>query len=254
MAYPQIDIYDTDADDWETCDILGVGSADGTTLIPVEILNLDSTGPANITSAASKVVDFENQTYGTIFNVHSGATIGTSYAHSGTYGVRLVPDPSTGIASLTSSGGSFPSGYPWVSFSMWFRLVTLPPSSDTYMNLFEIGNTVPAAPKSQFTVFFNNNTIMTDFNNTETMQVAPSIDTNWHHIEARVCFGSTSYIAYIRYDGDTPITHISPENKTPATASVLWIHYPDVAVDYTMDVDDILLSTGSTDQGWLTAS
>ncbi len=254
MSYPQVDVYDTDTNDWMACDILGVGSRDGTWLVPVELITTNTNAGDGTTSIADYVMNFEDQGYG-ILNIHSGATIDAAYAYSGTYGCRLVPDISTGIASLTSSGGNFPGGKAWVSFSMRFRLVTQPSPSDTYMNLFELGNSVPAAPKSQFTVYFDNNALIADFNAGEVATVAGSLtDANWHKIEARVYFGATTYTAYIRFDGGTVLVHNSANNKTVATAEVLWIHYPNVAVDYTMDVDDVLLTTSNSDPGWLVAA
>ncbi len=252
MSYPQIDVYDETITDWQTCDILGVGSHDGTWLVPVELIAAEATAtvPTDPSSVAAHAVNFDTQAYG-IFNVHSGTTLNAAYAHDGAYGCRLTPDPGTGITSLTSSG-SFPGGKRWVSFSMWFRLVTLPGSSQAYMNLFELGNSVPVAPKSQFTVFFKNNALIADFNAGEELTITgPLTDTNWHRIEARVDFGSTTYTAYMRLDGGATLVHTSANNKTSATAEVLWIHYPNVAVDYTMDVDSVLLTTADSDPGWL---
>lgn len=250
MSYAQIDTYDNTTNTWQLCDILGVGSHDGTWLVPVELLSTPGDTGEEATTIADYSVNFDSGQFG-IFNVHSGATLSAAYAHSGAYGCRLTPDPGSGITSLTSSG-NFPGGKPWVSFSMWFRLVTIPDPSGTYMNLFELGNSVPAAPKSQFTVFFNNNALIADFNAGENLTITGSLtDTNWHHIESRVHFGATTYTASIRLDGGNVLTHTSANNKTPATAEVLWIHYPNVAVDYTMDVDDVLLTTSTTDPGWL---
>lgn len=250
MSYPQVDVYDEAAADWEVCDIIGVGSHDGAWLVPVELLTVRAGDADGSSSVADYAVNFDTQSYG-IFNVHSGAVLDAVYAHDGAYGCRLTPDPGSGITSLTSSS-NFPKGKSWVSFSMWFRLVTLPSAADTYMNLFELGNSVPAAPKSQFTVFFDNNALIADFNAGENMTITPSLtDTSWHRIEARVYFGATTYKAYIRFDGGTEMTHTSANDKTPATAEVLWIHYPSTAVDYTMDVDSVLLTTADSDPGWL---
>ena len=130
---------------------------------------------------------------------------------------------------------------------MWFRLVTLPKATDTYMNLFEIGNSVVTTPKSQFTVFFRNNRLTCDFDYNETMDIGPvPVDGGWHQLQVIVFYGATSYIAEVSYDGGFAQTLTSANNKTPATVKQLFIHYPGTAVDYTMDVDDILMSTAAT--------
>lgn len=244
MTYPQVDVQTGTG--WSTCDILGYGA----NLDPVEALMPPPL--AEPTSIAANVIDFEDQGY-KIFNSVQGAVLSSAYAHSGAYGCRLTPDPSTGVASLTSSA-SFPGGHPWASISLWFRLATLPAYSDTYMNLFEIGNAVPTAPKSQFTVFFKNNVLTCDFNNTETQAIATVTDTGWHRFEARITFGATTYSGQMRLDGGITQTLTSQNNKTVSTAEALWVHYPTVAVDYTLDVDDILLTTADADPGWLRAT
>jgi hypothetical protein len=130
---------------------------------------------------------------------------------------------------------------------MYFRLVTLPKPTDNYMNLFEIGNTSTATTKSQFTVFFRNNRLVCDFGWKETMDIGPvPTDGGWHLIQAVVHFGSTTYTAQVSYDGSAARTLTSANDKTPESVRILWIHYPGKAVDYTMDVDDVQMSTADT--------
>ena len=133
---------------------------------------------------------------------------------------------------------------PYVTYSMWFRLVTLPNPLDKYMNLFEIGNTAATTPKSQFTVFFRNDRLTCDFDNNETMDIGPvPLDGGWHQIQVIVFFGATTYTAQVSYDGGSVQTLDSADNKTAASVKTLWIHYPGTAVDYIMDVDDIQMIT-----------
>ncbi len=251
MAYPVVDLYDSDLERWQSCEILGVGSSDGSRIIPLEVVVPATSGVSDLVSHAQYDITFDDMSFGSIFNIHPGAAIGAPYARSGAYGVRLTPHASTGISSLTSSGGSFPSGSPWASLSFWFRLVSFPSNSANYMNLFEIGNSVAAAPKSQSTVFFREGSLWADFNYDEAVRLGAISDNEWHRIEARVYFGGTTYIAKFRLDEGAVTTLTSGSNKTPSTASVLWVHYPDVAVDYTVDIDDILMSVGPSDPGWL---
>lgn len=238
----QIDVYDSSSGVWATCDVLGYCEGAGKPLTPVEIVMVSQ--PAAV---AANRVNFEDGTFG-IFNVATSAVIDPLYGKVGK-GCRLTPDGS-GLATLTSSS-NFPRGKKWASLSMWFRLITQPATSNTYMNLLEIGNTVPAAPKSQFTVFFNHGILTMDFNNTETLSIGSVTDNEWHRIEARVNFGGTQYTALVKLDGGAAQQFTSRNDKTPTTADALWVHYPTVPVDYTMDVDEVLLTTADTDPGWL---
>lgn len=245
MTAPQLKVLVGNS--WRLADILGVGY-DG------EIRAVDTLAVQEPTTPADLFFDFDSEIFPSQLNVHPGATIGTGYAHSGAYGCRLTPAPTTGICSLTCSGANFPSGKPWVSFSMWFRLITSPGSNESYMNLFELGNALTEAPKSQFTVFFNKGKLMMDFNAGETQQIAdtPALG-GWHKIESRVNFGDTTYSAQVRFDGGSPINFSSAADKIATTASVMWIHYPSGAgVDYISDYDEIKISTSDSDPGWLT--
>jgi len=115
------------------------------------------------------------------------------------------------------------------------------------MNLFEIGTTSTARTKSQFTVYFRDNRLVCDFNYTERMDIGPVPTVGvWHLIQAVVDYGATTYTAQVAYDGRVVGTLTSANNKQPETVADLWIHYPSVAVDYTMDVDDIKMSTADT--------
>jgi hypothetical protein len=60
-----------------------------------------------------------------------------------------------------------------------------------------------------------------------------------------VDYGSTTYTADVSYDG-VARTLTSQSNKTAQSARALWLHYPSVPVDYTMDVDDVKMSTSDT--------
>jgi hypothetical protein len=204
--------------------------------------------PAAFAATAQLSLDFENNSLGAPITGHKGATLGPAYAHTGSYGCRLDPTTTYGsLASLTVDRSGFALSKPYAVYSMWFRLVTLPKSTDTYMNLFEIGNTSTASVKSQFTVFFKNNRLVCDFGSNETMDVAPvPTDSGWHQIQAIVYFGSTTYTAQVSYDGAAAKTLTSANNKTAESVKILWIHYPNTAVDYTMDVDDVLMSTSDT--------
>jgi hypothetical protein len=206
-------------------------------------------------AAAQLKLDFENRSLGHPLTGYNGATIGRAYAHSGRYGCRLDPrTTSSGVASLEVAHTGFATNRPWAVFSMYFRLQSAPNTRDYYMNLFEIGNTSTAATKSQFTVFFRDGNLMCDFHSDETMAVASQskMGNTWHHIEAKVSFGRTFYVAHVRYDDGQIVTLTSAPNKTPESVKTLWIHYPRKAVDYTMDVDDILMTTANTKPLWLT--
>jgi hypothetical protein len=204
-------------------------------------------------SAAQLNLDFEDNAIGSPVTSHSGARTGAAFAHSGEYGCRLDPTSTGGqTAHLDVNAAGFDLHQPWATYSMFFRLVTSPKASDQYMNLFEIGNTATEAPKSQFTVFFRNSRLTCDFNFDETLDLAPqpAVD-DWHQIQAKVFFGGTKYLAHVRYDGGEPVTLTSSANKTAQAVRVLWIHYPGGVVHYTMDVDDIVMSTSSDEPDWL---
>ncbi len=208
--------------------------------------------PAALASTAQVVLDFENDSLGAPITKHKGARLGPAYAHTGSYGCRLDPATTTGgIACLTVEGTGFALHQPYATYSMYFRLVSLPNRTDQYMNLFEIGNTSTATHKSQFTVFFRNNRLVCDFAYQETMDLGPTPSTgSWHLIQAVVFFGATTYNARVSLDGGAVRTLTSANNKTAESVRALWIHYPGARVDYTMDVDDILMSTSSTRPGF----
>jgi hypothetical protein len=193
-------------------------------------------------------LNFESGWLGPPITSYRGATVASAYAHTGTYGCRLAPtSANSNLAFLMIDRSGFALYKPYVTYTMYFRLGTLPKATDTYMNLFEIGNTCTASTKSQFTVFFRNNRLACDFAYGETMDIAavPSVG-QWHVIQAIVYYGSTTYTAHVSYDGGAAKTLTSASNKTAATVKVLWIHYPGVAVDYVVDVDDIQMATSDT--------
>lgn len=247
-SLPQVDVLQSGS--WIRCNVLGYGQ--GGVLTPVSVVagKIAAAAPSAVAPALS--ADFNSGVIPSWLNVHPGnISIIPAAAYEGANGARLVRDGS-GLASLTSSGGSFPSGHTWASFTMRFKLLTLPDLSDSYMNLYEIGNALTAAPKSQHTVYFNAQKLWLDFDASEKIDLGlqPAVG-DWHRVEARVYFGGTAYTAIVRLDGGNPITFTSPANKTPTTADVLWIHYPTTAVDYDMDVDLIGLTTADSDPGWL---
>jgi hypothetical protein len=204
--------------------------------------------PAAFASVAQVSLDFENDSLGAPITTHKGARLGSAYAHTGNYGCRLHPTTATNnFACLMVDRSGFALNKPYATYAMYFRLVTLPKPTDNYMNLFEIGNTSSADTKSQFTVFFRNNRLVCDFNYRETMDIGPvPTDGGWHLIQAIVYFGSTTYTAHVSFDGAAATTLTSADNKTAESVRILWIHYPRAVVDYTMDVDDILMSTSDT--------
>jgi hypothetical protein len=201
--------------------------------------------PTAFASTAQVSLDFENGSLGAPITTHKGARLGSAFAHTGNYGCRLHPTTATNnFACLMIDRSGFALNKPYATYSMYFRLVTLPKPTDNYMNLFEIGNTSAASTKSQFTVFFRNNRLVCDFNYRETMDIGPvPTDGAWHLIQAIVYFGATTYNAQVSYDGAAAKTLTSANDKTAESVRILWIHYPSAAVDYTMDVDDILMST-----------
>jgi hypothetical protein len=204
--------------------------------------------PTAFASTAQVDLDFENGSLGAPITTHKGARVGSAFAHTGNYGCRLHPSTATGnVACLMVDRSGFALNKPYATFSMYFRLVTLPKPTDNYMNLFEIGNTSSASTKSQFTVFFRNNRLVCDLNYRETMDIGPvPTDGGWHLIQAIVFFGATTYNAQVSYDGAAATTLTSANNKTVESVRILWIHYPHAVVDYTMDVDDVLMSTSDT--------
>lgn len=174
-----------------------------------------------------------------------GASVGPEYGRGGRYGCRLQPTPASGnCAALVLNEGTFQGGRPWAAFHMAFRLVTLPKRSNTYMNLFEIGNTATVAPKSQFTVYFRHGRLVCDFNSTERFDIAavPTRGT-WHTIQAVVGYDATTYTAHIQWDHRPTRVFASTNNKQAEDVRAVWIHYPRVPVDYTMDVDDVRIAT-----------
>lgn len=197
-------------------------------------------------------LDFETGSLGAPLTGSAGASVGGDYAHTGQFGCRLTPATGGGDAYLTVDRRGFALGQPYATFIMFFRLITPPNPGDTYMNLFEIGNTGTTAPKSQFTVFFRNNELMCDFNYSESMRIdqVPSLG-EWHMIQAVVNYGSSTYTAKVSLDGAPAQTLTSANNKTPQTVRALWVHYPGVAVDYIMDVDDIRMVTSTSEPGFL---
>ena len=198
-------------------------------------------------------LDFENGSLGAPITGRAGAALSGDYAHTGNLGCRLAPSTtSTGVAYLTVDRSGFALYQPYATFLIFFRLVTPPNTADTYMNLFEIGNTSTAGTKSQFTVFFRNGDLMCDFNWNEVMRIdATPAPGDWHMIQAVVNYGSSTYTAKVSLDGAPAQTLTSANNKTPQTVKALWVHYPGVAVDYTMDVDDIRMVTSSSEPDFL---
>jgi hypothetical protein len=209
---------------------------------------------AAVATTAQLSLDFEDGSLGAPITTHRGAALSPAYAHSGNLGCRLDPTTTTShVACINVDRKGFALNRPYATYSMYFRLVTLPNAADTYMNLFEIGNTSTAATKSQFTVFFRKNRLMCDLAYKETMDIgAVPTDGDWHLIQAIVYFGGTTYTAKVSYDGAAAKTLTSANNKTPESVRILWIHYPGAAVDYTMDVDDVQMSTSLTPPSFFT--
>jgi hypothetical protein len=204
--------------------------------------------PVSAEAVAQVDLDFESGAFGLPMTGHKGAVIAREFAHSGTFGCRLDPTTNGGLASITVDRAGFALGMPWAVFSMWFRLVTLPAAGDTYMNLLEIGNTSTLSNKSQFTVFFRTNRLVCDLASGETLDIAPvPTDGGWHLIQAVVHVGGTTYTAKVSFDGAAAKTLTSANNKQAASVKTLWVHYPNTVVDYTMDLDDVLMSTSTTE-------
>ncbi len=113
--------------------------------------------PAALAATTAQVnLDFENGSLGPPITKYVGTTLGPAFAHTGSYGCRLEPTTTTNnVACIHLDRSGFALNKPYATYTMFFRLVTLPNSADTYMNLFEIGNTSTATNKSQFTVFFS---------------------------------------------------------------------------------------------------
>lgn len=198
-------------------------------------------------------IDFESGALGDPITHYAGAFVAPEYAYSGSYGCRLDPTATTdGIACLVVDQKGFTLGMPYVTFSMRFRLATLPSVSDKYMNLFEIGTTATTAPKSQFTVFFRNDRLTCDFDWSESLDIAAApTDSTWHVIQAIVFYGGTTYTAKVSYDGGATKTLVSASDKTAQSVKTLWIHYPRKAVDYTIELDEIQMATSATEPDFL---
>jgi hypothetical protein len=209
--------------------------------------------PATYATTPQVDLDFESGSLGPPLTYYTGAAVAGAYAHTGSYGCRLNPTTTThNLACLEVNRKGFALNLPYVTYSMWFRLVTHPRPTDTYMNLFEIGTTSAVSPKSQFTVYFKNNRLICDFNYDETMDLGPMPAIGeWHVIQAVVYYGSTTYTAQVSYDGAATLTLTSANDKTPETVAVLWIHYPTTAVDYTVDVDEIQMATSASKPDFL---
>jgi hypothetical protein len=208
---------------------------------------------AHPATSAQVDLNFESGSLGPPITSYRGATAAAAYAHSGTYGCRLAPTYANGnIACLVVDRSGFALYKPYATYTMFFRLATLPKATDTYMNLFEIGNTSTASDKSQFTMFFRDNRLVCDFAWHETMDIAAVPSTGvWHLVQAIVYYGATTYTAYVSYDGGATKKLTSANNKTAQSVRALWIHYPAVAVDYIVDVDDAQMSTSDTMPGYL---
>lgn len=196
-------------------------------------------------------LNFENGELGPPISHHVGARVGTDFARRGRYGCRLEPRKSDGgLASLVVSNGGFKAGRPWAALSISFRLVTSPKVTDQYMNLFEIGTTATKRPKSQFTVFFKSDKIFCDFNSSESTEITdlPAIGT-WHTMRVVAGFGGKTYRARVKFDDGAVTELVSKDDKTPESVKALWIHYPTVPVDYTMDIDDLIMGTYKKEPG-----
>lgn len=216
-----------------------------------------SATPATPPSGVSQVnLNFDSGALGHPVSYHVGASVSSAYGESGEHGCRLEPRRSNGgRAALVIDDNGFPTGKPWAAVSIRFRLVTPPRPSDGYMNLFEIGNTATHAPKSQFTVYFKHDTIVGDFDFTEHIELAPmpAVGT-WHTIDVVVGYGETTYRAEVRFDGGAVKQLRSRNDKSPQSVKTLWIHYPNVPVDYTLDIDRLQLVTTSARPQFLPAS
>lgn len=203
---------------------------------------------ASASTAAQVDLNFENQSLGAPISGRAGAQLGSVYAHSGSVGCRLDPTTTRGnVAYLALYRSGFMLGKRYATYCMYFRLVSAPKSSDFYMNLFEIGSTSTAKTKSQFTVYFRSNRLVCDFNYNERLDIGPIPAWGvWHLIQVVVDYGSTTYTAQVSYDLGAVKTLTSANDKTAETVSALWLHYPSAPVDYTVDVDDIKMSTSDT--------
>lgn len=197
-------------------------------------------------------LDFASGKLGPPITQSAGASVSPAFAHSGSFGCRLRPSAGSGSAYLIVDRTGFAPGRPIASFIMFFRLVTAPSPTQNYMNLFEIGSTSTSTVKSQFTVFFRGGDLMCDFNWAEVKRIGrmPSVG-GWHMIQAVVNYGSSTYRARVSLDGAPAQTLTSAADKTPQSVRALWLHYPGVAVDHTIDVDDIAMVTSTVDPGFL---
>lgn len=191
-------------------------------------------------------VDFENGTTGN-FSTVQGATVGSAYAFSGTNGCRLAPAAGTSYATL--SYNNTPTGHTWARFKANFRIVTITAPTNTYTNVFEIGNHLTVAPKSQHTWYINGKNLMMDFRTTTD---ATLIDDNiavgvWHSVDVSVNFGVNPYLAHITYDGVQLPDLVSGAACTPSTVGDLWMGYPSTATDQTIDWDNVELYVADSD-------
>jgi hypothetical protein len=201
-------------------------------------------GTGSLTSALN--VDFEDGTTGN-FSTVQGATVGPAYAYSGTKGCRMSPAAGTNYATL--SYNNTPAGHTWARFTANFRIVTITAPTNTYTNVFEIGNRLTVSPKSQHTWYINGANLMMDFRTTTD---ATLVDDNvavgvWHSVDVSVNFGVNPYLAHITYDGVQLPDLVSAAACTPSTVGDLWIGYPSTATDQTVDWDNIQLYVADSD-------
>lgn len=198
-------------------------------------------------------ISFDGGWLGPKVTASEGASVARAYSHSGGFGCRLNPATTDSrTAHLAVDRRGFAPDQPYASFIMFFRLVTAPSAGANYMNLFEIGSTSTSADKSQFTVFFRGGQLWCDFGAAEAKRIGPMPSLGeWHMVQAVVHYGSTTYTARVRLDSGPVRRHVSVNDKTPQNVRALWLHYAGVAVDYTMDVDDISMVTSSSDPGFL---
>jgi hypothetical protein len=245
-AAPQLQIQDDSG--WHTVDIVGVGE-DGVIKAVTLVEHLSGLHVPDL------LVDFAGGVLPSgQFTVSEGVTVEAGSADpDGTsgFGANLTPDPSTGYVSLTKADLVAPYGKAWASIKVRFRCTSLPPTTNTYDNLFEIGNELTVAPKGQFTVYWNNRVLYADFNTEDAVNLGLVADTGWHTLEARVFFGSTTYTASVRIDGGTPINMTSAANKTASVVGALWMGYPETVGDYSRDIARLALSVADDDPGWL---
>ncbi|HEU0266791.1 MAG TPA: hypothetical protein VFQ70_04135, partial [Candidatus Saccharimonadaceae bacterium] len=184
-----------------------------------------------------------------------GATVDHPYAYRGLYGCRLAPDSAnSNYSSLTWGTSVVPQGHAWATINFRFRYVQKTSPTKTYTSVFEIGNTATQAPKGQFTVYTSGQALVMDFNAADVVTIDPNPTVGvWHLIEARVFFGGSTYVAYVRYDGRLLPVKVSQNTQATVSVSSLWVGYPSTATDQTIDVDDIRLWVGDSDGGFFDA-